>query len=95
MAEIRPLRLSGEARVVEATQRNTLPKNVRDLAPKGVDMRRMVVAFRLQGDMKGAPPSQKVLPPKPSTSEFIGNLLVRIHSIIDLIWGTGLAPWEF
>ena len=26
---------------------------------------------------------------------FIHNLLVRIHSIIEMIWLTGLAPWEF
>ena len=25
---------------------------------------------------------------------FIDNLLVRIHFIIDMIWWTGLAPWE-
>ena len=25
---------------------------------------------------------------------FIDNLLVRIHSIIVMIWWTGLAPWE-
>ena len=25
---------------------------------------------------------------------FIDNLLVRIHFIIELIWWTGLAPWE-
>ena len=23
----------------------------------------------------------------------IGNLLVRIHMIIEMIWWTGLAPW--
>jgi len=26
---------------------------------------------------------------------FIDNLLVRIHLIIEIIWWTGLAPWEF
>ena len=26
---------------------------------------------------------------------FIDNLLARIHSIIVMIRGTGLAPWEF
>ena len=26
---------------------------------------------------------------------FIDNLLVRIHVIIEMIWWTGLAPWEF
>ena len=26
---------------------------------------------------------------------FVGNLLVRIHLIIDIIWLTGLAPWKF
>jgi hypothetical protein len=26
---------------------------------------------------------------------FIDNSLVRIHFIIEMIWWTGLAPWEF
>ena len=26
---------------------------------------------------------------------FIDNLLVRIHFIVEMIWWTGLAPWEF
>ena len=26
---------------------------------------------------------------------FSDNLLVRIHFIIEMIWWTGLAPWEF
>ena len=26
---------------------------------------------------------------------FTDNLLVRIHLIIEMIWWTGLAPWEF
>ena len=26
---------------------------------------------------------------------FIGDLLVRIHLIIETIWWTALAPWEF
>ena len=26
---------------------------------------------------------------------FIDNLLVRIHFIIEVIWWSGLAPWEF
>ena len=26
---------------------------------------------------------------------FIDDLLVRIHFIIEMIWWTGLAPWEF
>ena len=26
---------------------------------------------------------------------FIDNLLVQIHLIIEMIWWTGLAPWEF
>jgi len=26
---------------------------------------------------------------------FIDNLLIRIHFIIEMIWWTGLAPWEF
>jgi len=24
---------------------------------------------------------------------FVDNLLLQIHSIIEMIWGTGLAPW--
>ena len=33
---------------------------------------------------------------KASGREFsVDNLLVRIHFIIDMIWRTGLAPWEF
>ena len=26
---------------------------------------------------------------------YIDNLLVRIHFIIEMIWWTGLAPWDF
>ena len=26
---------------------------------------------------------------------FIDSLLVRIHFIIEIIWWTGLEPWEF
>jgi len=26
---------------------------------------------------------------------FIDNLLVRIHLVIEMIWWTSLAPWEF
>ena len=26
---------------------------------------------------------------------FIDNLLARIHFIIEMIWWTGLAPWDF
>ena len=26
---------------------------------------------------------------------FVDNLLVRVHFIIEMIWWTGLAPWEF
>jgi len=26
---------------------------------------------------------------------FIDNLLVQFHLIIEMIWWTGLAPWEF
>jgi len=25
----------------------------------------------------------------------IDNLLVRVHFIIEMIWWTGLVPWEF
>ena len=31
----------------------------------------------------------------PEREFFIDNLLVRIHYIIEIIWRTGLAPWEF
>ena len=44
-----------------------------------------------------APPSA---PQEASTNDaerefVINNLLVRIHSIIEMLWWTGLAPWEF
>jgi len=26
---------------------------------------------------------------------FVDSLLVRIHFIIEMVWWTGLAPWEF
>ena len=26
---------------------------------------------------------------------FVDNLLVRIHSTVEIKWWTGLAPWEF
>ena len=26
---------------------------------------------------------------------FTGNLLLRIHFVIEMIWWTGLTPWEF
>ena len=31
----------------------------------------------------------------PERDFFIINLLVRIHLIVEMIWWTGLAPWEF
>jgi hypothetical protein len=31
----------------------------------------------------------------PEKEFFIDNLLVRIHLVIEMIWGTGLAPWEY
>jgi len=31
----------------------------------------------------------------PEREFFIDNLLVRVHFIIEMIWWTGLAPWEF
>ena len=31
----------------------------------------------------------------PARQFFIDNLLFRIHFIIEMIWWTGLAPWEF
>ena len=35
-------------------------------------------------------------PTSPPKREFlIDNLIVRIHSIIEMIWWIGLAPWEF
>ena len=33
--------------------------------------------------------------PSHQRERFIDNLLVRIHLIIEMIWRTGLAPWEF
>ena len=41
--------------------------------------------------------SGAVAPTHTATAErefFIENLLVQIHSIIEMIWWTGLAPWE-
>ena len=32
---------------------------------------------------------------KVETEFFIDKLLVRIHVTIEMIWYTGLAPWEF
>jgi len=40
----------------------------------------------------------EVSPQTPTFRErefFIDNLLVRIYFIIEIIWWTGLAPWEF
>ena len=34
-------------------------------------------------------------PGNPQEDFFIDNLLFRIHVIIEMIWWTGLAPWEF
>ena len=31
----------------------------------------------------------------PETDFFLDNLLVRIHFIVQMIWKTGLGPWEF
>ena len=31
----------------------------------------------------------------PKRDLFVGNLLVRIRFIIEMIWWTGLAPWDF
>ena len=33
--------------------------------------------------------------PGPRVFYYIDNLLIRIHFIIEMIWWTGLAPWEF
>ena len=33
--------------------------------------------------------------PRREREFFIDNLLVRIYFIIEMIWWTGLAPWEF
>ena len=32
---------------------------------------------------------------RPEKDCFIDNVLVRIHFMFELIWWTGLAPWEF
>jgi len=34
-------------------------------------------------------------PNRCETELFIDNLLVRIHFPIEIVWWTGLAPWEF
>ena len=39
--------------------------------------------------------SRAVSTPGGEREFFIDNLLVRIHFIIEMIWWTGLAPWEF
>ena len=31
----------------------------------------------------------------PEGNFFIDNLLVRMHFVVEIIWWTGLAPWEF
>jgi len=33
-------------------------------------------------------------PSTPERDVFFDNLLVRIHFIIEMIWWTGLAPWQ-
>ena len=38
---------------------------------------------------------QSHLPAGEEREFLIDNLLVRIHFIIEMIWWTGLAPWEF
>ena len=40
------------------------------------------------------PPGREPLNPV-EREIFIDKLLFRIHFIIEMIWGTGLAPWEF
>jgi hypothetical protein len=41
-------------------------------------------------------PSSLDCGPNPREREFfVGNILVRIHFGIVIIWWTGLAPWEF
>jgi len=47
-------------------------------------------------DLQGYLAHKKQRPPRTLEREFfIDNLLVRIHFIIEMIWWTGLAPWEF
>ena len=47
-------------------------------------------------DLLGRPLSPAGCRPADGEREFfIENLLVRIHFIIEMIWWTGLAPWEF
>ena len=41
------------------------------------------------------PPSQKYPLAESERQLFIGNLLFRVHFIIEMIWKTGLASWEF
>ena len=40
----------------------------------------------------GRPPAS---PPPLQRGLFTDNLLVRIHGVIEMIWWTDLAPWEF
>ena len=41
------------------------------------------------------PSENTVLRARAERDSLIDNLLVRIHFIIEMIWRTGLAPWEF
>ena len=63
-----------------------------------------VQAAKVAAPVEVAVPAAKVAakveaPAKPAVVQVRGlqmiNLLVRIHFIIEVIWWTGLAPWEF
>jgi len=60
---------------------------------------REVVVFAKLINLPFIPFGRGVNTPAPGGGVFgsvrIDNLLVRIHFIIEMIWWTGLAPWEF
>ena len=35
------------------------------------------------------------IPPRQERHFFVDNLLVQIHFVFEMIWWTGLSPWEF
>ena len=66
------------------------PQGVHRALGIGADPR---LECRLQGLRHGVPPEDE--DEDGERESFIDNLLVRIHFIIEMIWWTGLAPWEF
>ena len=49
----------------------------------------------INGDAHFVGPNHSWFSPHSEREFFIDNLLVRIHSIIEMIKWTGLAPWGF